>query len=112
MRTRRAADILVRLRDTLRQRICKAVTQDRRPGSAVKDLGCTIGEFKLYLESKFQPGMTWENRGPMRPGFWQIDHIKPLASFDLTDPTQFKQAVHYTNMQPLWTEEHLAKGRA
>jgi hypothetical protein len=40
----------------------------------------------------------------------QIDlFVKNLASFDLTDPVQFKQACHYTNLQPLWAEDHILK---
>ena len=26
-------------------------------------LGCSFDDFRLYLESKFEPWMTWENRG-------------------------------------------------
>lgn len=57
---------------------------------------------------KFQPGMTWENWG-RGPGTWQIDHIKPLSSFDLTKRDELLQACHYTNLQPLWYDDHLAK---
>lgn len=52
--------------------------------------------------------MTWENWG--RRG-WHIDHIAPLSSFDLTDPVQFRRAVHYTNLQPLWWFDNLSKGK-
>jgi hypothetical protein len=52
--------------------------------------------------------MTWTN---WKPDGWHIDHIKPLASFDLTDPVQFKQAVNYTNLQPLWANENRRKGK-
>jgi hypothetical protein len=41
---------------------------------------------------------------------WHIDHIRPLASFDLSDPFQFKEACHYTNLQPLWWMDNLIKG--
>jgi hypothetical protein len=68
-----------------------------KAGSAVRDLGCTIPELMVYLEARFQEGMSWENYGA-----WHLDHIKPLVLFDLTDREQFLQAAHYTNLQPLW----------
>jgi len=95
-----------KLKDRLRSRIRNCVKSERKSGSAIRDLGCTIEELKLYLESKFQPGMTWDNWS--RCG-WHIDHVVPLASFDLTDPEQFKQACHYTNLQPLWAKDNLSK---
>lgn len=95
----------------LRIRLALAVRSHKgigkRSGSAVRDLGCTIPELKRYLEAKFRFGMTWENWS--RAG-WHIDHIKPLASFDLTDRCQLLQACHYTNLQPLWASENLSKG--
>jgi hypothetical protein len=77
-----------------------------KAGSAVSDLGCSIPELKAYLEKMFQPGMTWENWGA-----WHIDHIIPLASFDLTDREQFLKACHYTNLQPLWAPDNQRKGK-
>lgn len=32
-----------------------------------------------------------------------------LWEFDLSDPIQFKQAVHYTNLQPLTIDDHRKK---
>lgn len=59
----------------------------------------------VHLERQFTPGMSWTNYGD-----WHIDHIKPLASFDLTDRVQLLVACHFTNLQPLWAEENLKKG--
>lgn len=75
----------------------------------MRDLGCTIEELKAHLESLFKPGMTWDNWGHTGD-VWHLDHIIPLASFDLTDPEQVKLACHYTNLQPLWATENLQKG--
>jgi hypothetical protein len=68
--------------------------------------GCTGKELVGYLEAQFKPGMTWDNYGI---DGWHIDHIRPCASFDLTDPEQQKQCFHYTNLQPLWAADNLAK---
>jgi len=99
-------DIQYKLSRNLRKRLHSAIKNNQKLGSAVKDLGCTIDELKIYLESKFQEGMTWENWNLYG---WHIDHIKPLSLFDLTDKNQFLQAVHYTNLQPLWAEDNLSK---
>ena len=100
-------DTNFKLRKMLRNRMVSAVKKNLKCGSSVKDLGCTIPELKQYLESKFQEGMTWENWGVHG---WHIDHIVPLASFDLADREQFLKACHYTNLQPLWAKDNLSKG--
>lgn len=105
---RRSDDINFKLANNLRNRLRQALKANQKSGSAVRDLGCAVPECKLYLESKFQPGMSWDNWGS-GPGKWQIDHIIPLMSFDFSNPEQFPKACHYTNLQPLWYEDHLKK---
>jgi len=51
--------------------------------------------------------MSWDNYGYRG---WHIDHIRPCASFDLTDPEQQRECFHYTNLQPLWWQDNLRKG--
>jgi len=68
-------------------------------------LGCTSSELRVHLERQFLPGMSWDNRSE-----WHIDHIVPLASFDLSDPVQRNRASHYTNLQPLWAADNIRKG--
>mgnify|MGYP000910249574 CR=1 FL=1 len=88
----------------LRTRLRQALKNHWKSGSAVKDLGCSIQELKVYLESKFQPGMTWDNHGK-----WHIDHIIPLSAFDLTNRTEFLKACHYSNLRPLWALDNIKK---
>jgi hypothetical protein len=107
-------DPTLKLSKNLRNRLLQAIKGEYRSGSAVDDLGCTIKELKIHIESLFYPHpitnepMTWENWGRLS-GKWQIDHIMALLNFDLTDRTQFLKASHYTNLQPLWFEDHVRK---
>ena len=88
-------------------RLYAAVRNNHRSGFAVRELGCSIAELKEHLERQFADGMTWGNWG--RDG-WHIDHVRPLASFDLEDPEQVKAACHFTNLQPLWSKDNIRKG--
>jgi len=103
---KRNTDVQYTLSESLRNRLRRSLS-GTYVGSVIEYLGCTVSELKTYLESKFQPGMTWDNYGYYG---WHIDHIKPLASFDLTDREQLLEACHYTNLQPLWAIDNLRKG--
>lgn len=94
-----------RLITMLRNRLRLALKR-KKPDAFTKNLGCSIDDLIRHLESRFQKGMTWNNWGPTG---WHIDHIKPLSKFDLSDLEEFRQAVHYTNLQPLWAKDNLSK---
>lgn len=70
-------------------------------------VGCSKSQLVAHLESKFKEGMTWENAG-LRG--WHIDHVRPCASFNLTDLEQQKACFHYSNLQPMWANDNLSKG--
>jgi hypothetical protein len=93
------------LADSLRRRFNIALKKNCKVGSAVRDLGCSIDELKAYIQSKFLPGMTWDNRG-LRG--WHIDHIVPLSS--AKTPQELIVLCHYSNLQPLWAYDNLSKG--
>lgn len=94
-----------KLAHNIRSRLRKALKGKSREKGIFTILGCSLDQLKIHLEYKFQPGMTWENYGE-----WHIDHIRPLSSFDLTDPSQLKLAGHFSNLQPLWAHENISKG--
>jgi hypothetical protein len=72
-------------------------------------LGCTGQEYRDHLESKWTEGMNWDNYGKGE-GKWQVDHIIPVSSFDQSDPEQRKICWNFSNTQPLWIEDNMAKG--
>lgn len=103
---RRQTDPLFKLQERLRTATSRAFKHKVKDKRTLELLGCTLEEAFIHLESQFQDGMSWDNYGKYG---WHIDHIKPIASFDLTDPEQIKKACHYTNLQPLWASENLSK---
>lgn len=100
-------DLLWRIHNGLRSRIRMALNIDAgsKAYRTVELVGCSVVYVQTWLELQFQDGMDWENHGEV----WHIDHIRPCASFDLTDPKQQKQCFHYTNLQPLWAKANLVK---
>ena len=104
---RRQTDHKFRLVTNMRARISRALKNNYKSDPTKTLLGCTIEALWSHLESMFADGMTRDNYGL---DGWHIDHIRPCASFDLTDPEQQKECFHYTNLQPLWAEENMRKG--
>lgn len=97
------------LRVNLRRRLgCFLKNGSNDSVSAIKNLGCSVGDLKIYLESLFQPGMTWDNWGLHG---WHIDHFLPFAAFDLSNEENIKKVCHYTNLRPMWATENLKKGK-
>ena len=92
------------LKINLSVRLRRALKENRKSKSTQQLLGCSINELKKHLESKFESGMSWDNYGK-----WEIDHIRPCASFNLSDIKQQFQCFHYSNLQPLWEQENLEK---
>jgi hypothetical protein len=93
-----------KIANNLRCLTYSALNGKNKSASTITLLGCTVPRFLEHLEQQFQPGMTWENKGT-----WHLDHMMPVASFDLTDPEQQRRCFHYTNFQPLWGPENCSK---
>jgi len=70
----------------------------------ISHLGCSLEEYKIYLESKFKENMGWNNAGE-----WHVDHIKPIGHKDVPREERIRR-LHYLNTQPLWALENAKKG--
>ncbi len=103
------SNLNARILHRLRTRISIAFrTQATKKAHRTADLlGCSVPSFRIYIESKFEPGMTWENYGKE----WHLDHIVPCAMFDLTKSEHQKACFHFSNYQPLFTKDNLVKGK-
>lgn len=88
-----------------RIRINKALKFNYKFSSSIELLGCSIEDYKLYLESLFLPEMNWSNYGKV----WEIDHIIPCSSFDLMKEEEQKKCFHYLNTQPLFKTTAIAE---
>lgn len=75
--------------------------------SCIELTGCSIDILRRHLESRFKPGMTWDNYGTKLG--WVVDHIKPRSKFDLNNPFQRCECFHFSNLQPLWYSENQRK---
>ena len=97
-------DTIFALKRTISKSILKSIKSfsNYKSSKTTEILGCSVKELKLYLESKFDSWMTWDNRGLYNGELnygWDIDHIIPLSSAKSEE--EVIKLNHYTNLQPL-----------
>lgn len=108
-KNRRRNDLSYRIGSALRSRI-KSVLRGRAKAAKTEALiGCHWNDFVARIESLWKDGMSWLNYGS-GVGQWGVDHIKPCAAFDLSNPIEQQICFHYSNLQPLWHVDNSKKG--
>lgn len=103
-RRKRRSDPSFRVVESMRARMSAAL-KGRTDGMLFSRLGYSVEELIAHLERRFSAGMSWANYGK-----WHIDHIRPCAAFDQTDPVQFDACWALSNLQPLWASDNIRKG--
>lgn len=101
---RKSKDPLFKLSENIRTLIHNSFNRNGKTKSKKTNeiLGCSFDEFKIYLESKFEFWMNWQNRGLYNGDFnygWDIDHIIPVSLAE--SESDIIKLNHYTNLQPL-----------
>lgn len=106
-KNKKKTNIQFHLLSVLRTRLGNSLRRNSngKAASTKNLLGCTIDELKTYLESLFSPDMSWDNYGI----YWEIDHIRPCRSFDLSKSLQQQECFHWSNLQPLEKSKNRAK---
>lgn len=97
-------DVIFRLSLNIRNRLNSFIFSNNlsKRNRTFELIGCSQFELKIYLENRFLPGMSWDNKGE-----WHIDHIIPLSSANREE--DIIKLSHYTNLQPLWARDNLKK---
>lgn len=105
---KRATDPAFCIAANLRSRLHKVLKSQmaKKSDNSFSLVGCSPSDLKIYLEGKWQSGMSWDN---YKHNGWHIDHIRPCSSFNLLDAEEQKKCFHYTNLQPLWAKDNLSK---
>ena len=91
----------------VRARVYQAVKAGgaSKTGRTEELVGCSFDFLRQHIERQFKGKMSWDN-----PSSFHIDHIVPLASFDLTDPAQLKVACNWQNLRPIPPKKNMSKG--
>jgi len=95
-----------RVDDKIERNLRKRITSTKaRKLPAWQLFGATIPFVRNHIESLWEEGMSWENYGS-----WHIDHITPVQAYNVDNAVHCLALCHYTNLQPLWGHDNLAKG--
>jgi len=107
IKRRYAEDPQFALAYKVRARVYQAIQKGgaSKTGRTEELIGCSFDFLRQHIERQFKGKMSWGN-----PGSFHIDHIVPLAAFDLTDPAQLKVACNWQNMRPLSPRKNMSKG--
>jgi hypothetical protein len=105
VRRRILRDPAFMLRRRISEQLRASLNGKRKAQRTFEMLGYTPDELRRHLERQFLRGMTWENASE-----WHIDHIRPVSSFDLSDPEQLRDCWSLPNLRPLWARDNIAKG--
>ena len=105
LKLRKNNDIDFRLRCNLRIRMWKVLKGISKSASTMKLIGCSIKKLKYHLSNQFIDNMSWLNYGD-----WEVDHIRPCSSFDLSKKSEQFKCFNYNNLRPLWAIDNQIKG--
>ena len=101
-KNRYKTDINYRLIKNTRRRIHHALNGKSKSSSTKDILVIDIDLYRKWIEYQMSPEKTWYNI--------EIDHVKPICLFDVTEDEQLKEAFNWKNTQPLLKELHSQKG--
>jgi len=105
-------DIIYRNKCLLRSMVYDAFNKNALTKSSKTEniIGLSYKDYITYIETQFEPWMTWGNHGVYTGNYnetWQIDHIQPISNASTTE--EIIKLNHYTNLRPLCSRKNLEK---
>lgn len=104
-RNRRRDNPNYRLYCNLRKRVSKVIKGESKAFRSLELLGCSVEEYRKWIEWQFMDKMSWENHGK----FWHVDHVTPCASFNIQDPEEQLKCFNWKNCHPMKASDNLRK---
>lgn len=102
IKIKRKVDKGFQLTELLRTRMHKALKTNCNSGTVKKYMNCDTETLKAWLEFQFDDTMNWNNLG----AYWEVDHILPIAQFELDKEDDRTICFNWTNLQPLAKNEN------
>lgn len=98
----RNSNPVLKVKKNVRNRIYAVLSDEDKRQKSVDYLGCTTDEYLKWLTYSNPEYFFYGN-------VWHIDHVVPLARFDLSKPEQQMVAFNWRNTAPLRREENMSK---
>lgn len=107
----RATNPQYKIKQNVARRIRELLGGEGKGAPTETLLGCTIKQFKLHLEKQFikryGDEFNWDEYNHKN---FHIDHIRPCASFNLTNKKELLECFNYKNQELLTARENMVKG--
>jgi hypothetical protein len=101
---RRQIDPSFRISESLKVRIHE-ILKEYKDETCNYLLGANKIFLKKWLEYQFDSNMSWNNFAT----YWHIDHVIPIAFFNITQKEEQRVCFHWTNLRPLSKTANIKK---
>ena len=102
LQNKRETDVNFRIISNTRSRIYKSLKGMTKQSSTKETLGIDFDTYRKWIEYQFTPEMNWSN--------FEIDHVKAICLFDVSNAEELGEAFNGKNTQPLLKKVHQQKG--
>jgi hypothetical protein len=92
------------LKEALKVRIFDVLKSSKKESTS-KLIGCSSEELKRWIETNFNENISWDNYGTE----WHLDHVIPIAFFDLIKEDERYICFNWSNIRPLEKKANISK---